>query len=202
MFSDFPSSALFDRTSWETQLQDRYRLAHKVVPPWTLWLTFFAVDQSCPDPPAALLHLLRTILSTIPTVDLFLFTLPAQAPICGAVSRVFSAVEPADPLDTGAPSVWSCTSATVVPALAIRNGRVEDYDDLLPLLNVSEGCLTDIPEGFYLDELLENQVVPVASRPPFVLPRTHSWCFSWRIHLHPLSPSCLVVVLVFTTTSC
>lgn len=46
---------------------------------------------------------------------------------------------------------------TVVPKLSLRIGRIQDYDDFVPLLVCGYGVVTALPQDFYLEEQLKHQ---------------------------------------------
>lgn len=59
---------------------------------------------------------------------------------------------------TAVPSVRHVARASVLPALTMRQGRVEDYDDAVTLLVAGgPGLITELPAQFYLEELLQGQ---------------------------------------------
>ena len=47
--------------------------------------------------------------------------------------------------------------AQFIDPLHLRCGRIEDYDDFVPLLLHGSGVITNMPNEFYLDEILQNQ---------------------------------------------
>ncbi|CAD2215868.1 hypothetical protein AGDE_07512 [Angomonas deanei] len=45
----------------------------------------------------------------------------------------------------------------VLDKLHLRLGRIEDYDDFVPLLVKGTGVITNLPQDFYLEEILKDQ---------------------------------------------
>lgn len=45
----------------------------------------------------------------------------------------------------------------LIPHLQLREGRIEDYDDFVPLLVGGVGVLTELPANMYLEEILKDQ---------------------------------------------
>eukprot|EP00906_Rhabdomonas_costata_P036095 RCo050663 len=127
----------------------------------TLWAVFAASQPMAED---AVYHtLLATLYTTLPETDYLLVAQPPDAAEFGLLQHFFQPLSPdlvaisEQEFDKAGAQFWLSTRQAVVPDLVIRKGRVEDYDDLMPLLLAEAGVLTELGEGFYLDELLERQ---------------------------------------------
>eukprot|EP01060_Flectonema_neradi_P039166 TRINITY_DN8513_c0_g1_i1.p1 TRINITY_DN8513_c0_g1~~TRINITY_DN8513_c0_g1_i1.p1 ORF type:complete len:1039 (+),score=168.07 TRINITY_DN8513_c0_g1_i1:425-3541(+) len=98
---------------------------------------------------------MKIIATTVPTVSYYLFAVSTSHGIFPPLTTTFQRIPPKG--TDSQMSVFSCMKTDVLPNLIIRKGLVEDFDDLMPLLQKGDGVLTTPPEEFFLDETLENQ---------------------------------------------
>jgi len=158
-FNDFPAgTSRIPSSAWLDYVQGRYRTedlnANNV-----LWLVFFTAAPDIADD--VINNVFATLYSTLPDTDHVLFARLRDAGPMPLINDYFSALTERSTAQTDsdpfvADVLWS-PRADVVPDLVIRRGKVEDYDDLMPLLLAEVGVLTEMGDDFYLEELLEHQ---------------------------------------------
>lgn len=114
----------------------------------------------------AIKKMLDTALATIPSMKNILFPLPANAvpfsPICGDLFRPLRADTASTTSSSAATlpfrgTIFASTRSELIPDLVLRQGRIEDYDDLMPLLLAGAGVVTPLIAQFRLEELLKSQ---------------------------------------------
>ena len=158
--NDSPTATVEQQTipseDWETWVHTHYDTAQKspdLCPANTLWVTMLIAQPAYAEAAAA--QILRTVAVTMNTARYFLFTVSSEVGLFSPLTRTFQRI----PVKGEAPemSLYFCFRSDVLPDLLIRKGLVEDFDDLMPLLQAGDGVLTTPPEEFYLDETLENQ---------------------------------------------
>ena len=141
--------------SWETWLKRNFETGklEDLNPSNTLWLSVLITSQTYA--PLALSQIMKVIATTVPTISYFLFAVATSHGIFPPLTTVLQRVSPKE--SSGSMSLYFCLKTDFLPNLIIRKGLVEDFDDLMPLLQGGDGVLTTPPEEFFLDETLENQ---------------------------------------------
>ena len=89
--------------------------------------------------------MLRTAFTTLPDVDCVLLALPADARPFAPLKETFEPLQRlsgGDAAEGGAPSVSACPRGLYLPDLLVRDARVEDHDDLVPVFNAQSEALT------------------------------------------------------------
>eukprot|EP00667_Euglena_gracilis_P022191 EG_transcript_24617 len=159
-FNDYPSlSPEIPQDAWFGYLHEHYAPDTAVTNANTLWLVFFVSAPGQGD--EVLNSIFASLFTTLPDTDHLLFALPSRAGDFPPVTEYFTplAEKPEsaeDPHRFPGSILWS-PREHVIPSLRIRKGKVEDYDDVMPLLLAQSGVLTDMGEDFYLEDLLEQQ---------------------------------------------
>eukprot|EP00754_Rhynchopus_humris_P004653 Rhum_TRINITY_DN12340_c1_g2::Rhum_TRINITY_DN12340_c1_g2_i1::g.50849::m.50849 len=140
--------------SWEKWVAAHFDAAAGLCPANSLWLSAFVAQPAYAE--VAAREMLKTVAITLTSVKHLLFACGA-AGLFSPLTQVFRRIP--DNGSGGEPgmSLYYCHRTDVLPDLLIRKGLVEDFDDLMPLLQAGEGVLTTPPQEFYLDETLENQ---------------------------------------------
>ena len=120
----------------------------------TAWLAFFVADHLSENEVAE--SMLRTAFTTLPDVDCILFALPGDARPFAPLKDTF---EPLRRLSSGADevAVFACPRGLYLPDLLVRDARVEDHDDLVPVFNAQSEVLTERYGEFFIAELIEAQ---------------------------------------------
>eukprot|EP01064_Diplonema_japonicum_P039500 TRINITY_DN9915_c0_g3_i1.p1 TRINITY_DN9915_c0_g3~~TRINITY_DN9915_c0_g3_i1.p1 ORF type:complete len:1159 (+),score=272.32 TRINITY_DN9915_c0_g3_i1:41-3517(+) len=125
-----------------------------LLPHNTLWLSLLIGKAQYTD--AVQDHVFNTIATTLQDLEYVLFAVPTSTglfpPLLSLFKRLPGKV-------SSSLSVFYCTREDILQDLVIRKGLVEDFDDLMPLLQAGDGVLTSPPEEFFLDETLEDQDV-------------------------------------------
>lgn len=119
----------------------------------TAWLAFFVADPLSANEVAE--SMLRTAFTTLPDVDCLLFALPEGVKPFAPLRETF---EPLQALEGGAGvGVSACPRGLYLPDLLVRDARVEDHDDLVPVFNAQSEVLTERYGEFFIAELIEAQ---------------------------------------------
>ena len=82
--------------------------------------------------------MLRTAFTTLAEVECILLALPADARPFAPLKETFEPLQRltgGDNLSGAPPSVSACPRALYLPDLLVRDARVEDHDDLVPVFN-------------------------------------------------------------------
>uniref|UniRef100_A0A7S4G2C3 Cilia- and flagella-associated protein 61 N-terminal domain-containing protein n=1 Tax=Eutreptiella gymnastica TaxID=73025 RepID=A0A7S4G2C3_9EUGL len=154
-FSDFPClTPQIPSDTWINFVYLHYK-TENIHANNTLWLVFFAAKPEVADD--VINNIFATLYSTLPDTDHVLFALYREAGPVSPISDYFSALPERAPTDVFQGDVLWSPREHVIPDLVIRKGKVEDYDDLMPLLLAEVGVLTEMGDDFYLEELLEHQ---------------------------------------------
>eukprot|EP01006_Ploeotia_vitrea_P042645 TRINITY_DN66647_c7_g1_i1.p1 TRINITY_DN66647_c7_g1~~TRINITY_DN66647_c7_g1_i1.p1 ORF type:complete len:1197 (+),score=144.15 TRINITY_DN66647_c7_g1_i1:43-3633(+) len=162
-FSDTPT--LVDEipdSQWPEYIHEYYEETGPMSVSNTLWLTFFVSEPLHQD--GVINSVFRTLYVTLADTEFVLFALPRAAPPFSPIQDYFVPLRARSSLEKlieagegfDGTLYWS-PRQDVIPDLVIRIGKVEDYDDLMPLLLGETGVLTEMGDDFYLDELLEHQ---------------------------------------------
>jgi hypothetical protein len=105
-----------------------------------------------------------------PEVDYVLWVFPNKARVTDSMERLFKPLDlvgrhpitaDVDPLENHSVQVLHRTD--FLPRLSVRQARVEDNDDLLPILEANNPTLTEGQEDFFLADLIASQGENVAT---------------------------------------
>lgn len=142
-----------DGASWPGWL-DLYFQNKELTAANAAWLTFFIADPLCQAEVAE--NILRTAFTTLPEIDSLLLALPTDVRPFAPLKDTFERL-PA--LDGEAPpyNVYLCPRALYLPELLVREARVEDHDDLVPVFNAQSEVLTERYGDFFIAELIASQ---------------------------------------------
>ena len=121
-------------------------------------VAFSCLYKPTPPPPLVQVveNILRTAFTTLPDVDVILFVLPSDVRLFPPLRDTF------EPLHCHLPDatdlrVFACPRGLYLPNLLIREARVEDHDDLVPVFNSQSEVLTERYGEFFIAELIESQ---------------------------------------------
>ncbi|GET89423.1 hypothetical protein, conserved [Leishmania tarentolae] len=113
------------------------------------------------------MSLLRAALGTLSGIEHIFISMGSSFPILESVpgmvalsTKVASRLPVASSSAHDAPTrpFFHLSRAMVIPPLSIRQGRVEDYDDVVTLLVAGgPGVITQLPQDFFLEEILQDQ---------------------------------------------
>ena len=104
--------------------------------------------------------MLRTAFTTLPDVDCVLLALPADARPFAPLKETFEPLQRltgGDNISGAPPSVSACPRGLYLPDLLVRDARVEDHDDLVPVFNAQSEVLTERYGEFFIAELIGAQ---------------------------------------------
>eukprot|EP00668_Euglena_longa_P014430 GGOE01018420.1.p1 GENE.GGOE01018420.1~~GGOE01018420.1.p1 ORF type:complete len:1175 (+),score=378.43 GGOE01018420.1:51-3575(+) len=160
VFNDCPSlSPEIPQDAWYGFVLEFYDLEVALNNGNTLWMVFFVSTPGRGD--EVINSIFASLYTTLPDTDHILFALRSRAGDFPPVTEYFSPLKERPELEQNphrfpGSIMWS-PREHVIPSLRIRKGKVEDYDDLMPLLLAQSGVLTEMGEDFYLEDLLEQQ---------------------------------------------
>jgi len=121
----------------------------------TAWLAFFVADHLSANEVAE--SMLRTAFTTLPDVDCILFALPADVRPFAPLKETFEPLQRLSSGEGAEVSVSACPRGLYLPDLLVRDARVEDHDDLVPVFNAQSEVLTERYGEFFIAELIETQ---------------------------------------------
>mmetsp|Transcript_28030 Transcript_28030/g.71900 ORF Transcript_28030/g.71900 Transcript_28030/m.71900 type:complete len:1184 (+) Transcript_28030:552-4103(+) len=120
----------------------------------TMFLSFFLADHLNENEVAE--NILRTAFTTLPDVDVILFVLASDVRLFPPLRDTFEPLQCLLP-DATDLRVFACPRGLYLPTLLIREARVEDHDDLVPVFNSQSEVLTERFGEFFIAELIETQ---------------------------------------------
>ncbi|CBZ27885.1 conserved hypothetical protein [Leishmania mexicana MHOM/GT/2001/U1103] len=98
-------------------------------------------------------HIFMSLGSDFPSLE----SMPGVTPLSSKVAGVLP-VASSSTHHASTRTFLHLSRATVLPPLTIRQGRVEDYDDVVTLLIAGgPGVITQLPDDFFLEEILQDQ---------------------------------------------
>lgn len=118
-------------------------------------------SKYCAEIEAGICH---RIFAENPEVDYVLWIFPNKARVTDSMERLFKPLDlvgrrpssaDMDPLENHSVQVLYRTD--FLPRLSVRRARVEDNDDLLPILEANNPTLTQGQEDFFLADLIASQ---------------------------------------------
>ena len=119
----------------------------------TAWLCFFVADHLVQNDVAE--SILRTAFTTLSEIDVLLLAQPEDVRPFAPLRDAF---EPLQALSGSAGCrVLACHRGLYVPDLLIREARVEDHDDLVPVFNAQSEILTERYGEFFIADLIDQQ---------------------------------------------
>ena len=156
-FYDYPAlTPEVDPAKWPDWLHQSF--GHpEYTPANTTWLAFFVADPLSEHEVAE--SMLRTAFTTLPEVDRVLLALPADARPFAPLKETFEPLQRLSGRGGGgaAPGVSACPRGLYLPDLLVRDARVEDHDDLVPVFNAQSEVLTERYGEFFIAELISAQ---------------------------------------------
>jgi hypothetical protein len=120
----------------------------------SLWCAAFVASESIADVIAG--RVLHTVFATLHWVDSILALLPLEVPLFSPIRTRFHPL-PLRHEQYFGPQAHVCRRAVFIPPLRVRRARIEDHDDLVPVLNRQSEVLTSIYGEFFLATLIESQ---------------------------------------------
>lgn len=104
--------------------------------------------------------LVKTAFDKCPQVDFLVWICPRSVNNSGFVEKTFSIIDNVDPKDFKFlvdMSVLFVHRSNILPRLSVRDARVEDTDDLIPILKLSNPNLSDVQGSNILADLIQSQ---------------------------------------------
>ncbi|NXA42747.1 CFA61 protein, partial [Eudromia elegans] len=155
LFLDYPNWNITDQSDWESFLQENC-INNKCTPLNTLFLHLFVAREEyaagCSQ------EIVRTIFNIVPELQFVLLFMPADENLDPALENIFEEMT-AVPGSTMDPNfaLFVCHRHQYCPQLYVRKARLEDHDDLMPILARHSKTLKEIYGDYFLVDLLETQ---------------------------------------------
>nr|XP_009671407.1 PREDICTED: uncharacterized protein C20orf26 homolog [Struthio camelus australis] len=155
LFLDYPNWNITDQSDWESFLHENY-INNKCTPLNTLFLHLFVAREEyaagCSQ------EIVATIFNIVPELQFVLLFVPADENLEPALGNIFEEMitmpgSTADPNFT----LLACHRHQYYPQLYVRKARLEDHDDLMPILTRHSETLKEIYGEYFLADLLETQ---------------------------------------------
>lgn len=101
--------------------------------------------------------LLREMFLAIPDVETLHFLIPEGMRPGKEILSLFQPISSGSNVFWHGRQVLTCNRHQFVPRLVVRQARVEDHDDLVPVFKKQSDMGADVQKGFFLASLIENQ---------------------------------------------
>jgi thioredoxin reductase len=154
-FCNYPNVGEVDSSSWEKWISDHFNLPG-IFPMNSLFLCFFAArDEYCLT---AMNEILRIAFTALPNLQYIFLVVPPQSKVDIVFQHFFTEVQ----LKSSAPNIPPCTLRVAkrhkhYPALHIREAKVEDNDDIVPIFKQCNQNLDKQYGEFFIAEMIESQ---------------------------------------------
>ncbi|XP_066929118.1 cilia- and flagella-associated protein 61-like [Clytia hemisphaerica] len=154
-------AALYDQPNW---MRDEDNV-------WTEWIVNNFTEDKCDALNSLFLHyfvckeefsdgiikeILRTVYHAVPMLQYIFLNLPNDHGIGEHLADTFKPLTKSTGYETDY-QVFACYRHDYCPVLHIRDARIEDHDDLMPIFNKHNNHLTEIYGEYFLAELIEAQ---------------------------------------------
>uniref|UniRef100_A0A8C4JX22 Cilia and flagella associated protein 61 n=1 Tax=Dromaius novaehollandiae TaxID=8790 RepID=A0A8C4JX22_DRONO len=155
LFLDYPNWSITDQSDWESFLNENY-INNKCTPLNTLFLHLFVSREEytagCSQ------EIVRTIFNIVPELQFLLLFIPADENLDPALGSIFEEMTtmPGSTVDPNF-TLLVCHRHQYYPQLYVRKARLEDHDDLMPILTRHSETLKEIYGEYFLADLLETQ---------------------------------------------
>ncbi|XP_051470281.1 cilia- and flagella-associated protein 61 isoform X3 [Apus apus] len=156
VFLDYPNWDVTDQSDWESFLHENY-VNNKCTPLNTLFMHLFVAKQEyaagCSQ------EIVRRAFITVPELQFILLFMPAIEDLEPNMGNVFEIMKtaPGSVVDLDF-TLLMCPRHQCHPQLYVRQARLEDYDDLLPILtHQCEDLKIKFQNEYFLADLIESQ---------------------------------------------
>ncbi|CAI5684642.1 cilia- and flagella-associated protein 61 isoform X2 [Oreochromis niloticus] len=152
-FFDHPIGDLVDQTQWEAFLQEHFS-AGQCTPLNTLFLHLFVARTDFTT--ASVKEIMRSIFNAIPELEYVCLLSPHVGGLEPALDEIF---EPLERLTDPGPQCLAliCHRKAHCPRPHVRAARVEDHNDIIPLLDEQTNLLSISHQPFFLAALIEAE---------------------------------------------
>ncbi|XP_030577070.1 cilia- and flagella-associated protein 61 isoform X2 [Archocentrus centrarchus] len=152
-FFDHPVGDLVDQTQWEAFLQQHFS-AGQCTPLNTLFLHLFVAQTDFTT--ASVKEIMRAVFNTVAELEYICLLSPHVGDLERALDEIF---EPLERVTEPGPQCLAliCCRKAHCPRPLIRTARVEDHDDLLPLLDEQTNLPPVVDRPFLLASLIEAE---------------------------------------------
>ncbi|XP_063299787.1 cilia- and flagella-associated protein 61 [Pelobates fuscus] len=153
---DYPNWDFVDQAEWEAWLHKDVEGSSKCTPLNTLFLHLFvAKDEYSTE---SIQEIIKVVFDAVPEVHFIFLIIPQNVDLVPALESVFEPMKMVPGSEIAAHySVFACYRHKYRPQLFIREARVEDNDDLVPIFAQHNDSLKAIYGEYFVAELIEAQ---------------------------------------------
>uniref|UniRef100_A0A7M4EU95 Cilia and flagella associated protein 61 n=1 Tax=Crocodylus porosus TaxID=8502 RepID=A0A7M4EU95_CROPO len=154
-FFDYPNWNIVDQADWEPFLHQNYNNS-KCTPLNTLFMHLFVAKEEYAV--GCCQEIIRTVFNAVPELHFILLFIPSQEELGSGLATIFEEMVsvPDSTLDMDF-TLLVCHRHQYGPLLYIRNARVEDHDDLVPIFMRHSETLRETYGEYFLAEMIEAQ---------------------------------------------
>ncbi|KAE8601161.1 hypothetical protein XENTR_v10013560 [Xenopus tropicalis] len=153
---DYPNCDIVDQAEWEEKLPTHYEELSNCTPLNTLFLHLFVAKDEYSE--QCIQEIIRVVFNTAPYLHFICLTAPRDEALGLALGSVFQQTKIVSASALAKQhSLYMCHRHNHCPQLYVRNARVEDYDDLIPIFMRHNDTLKATYGEFFLAELIEAQ---------------------------------------------
>ncbi|KFP84641.1 PREDICTED: uncharacterized protein C20orf26-like, partial [Apaloderma vittatum] len=154
-FLDYPNWDITDQSDWESFLRENY-INNKCTPLNTLFMHLFVAKEEYAA--ACSQEILRRAFVTVPELQFILLFIPADENLEPYMGNVFEkmAAAPGSAVDTNF-TLLVCPRHWHHPQLHVRQARLEDCDDLMPIWTHQSETLKETYGEYFLADVIECQ---------------------------------------------
>ncbi|NXO60101.1 CFA61 protein, partial [Aramus guarauna] len=155
VFLDYPNWSVTDQSDWESFLHENY-INNKCTPLNTLFMHLFVAKEEYAA--GCSREIVRRAFITVPELQFILLFTPADENLEPDMGNVFEKMmaAPGSVVNTNF-TLLVCPRHRHHPQLYIRKARLEDYDDLMPILTRQSETLKETYSEYFLADLIERQ---------------------------------------------
>ncbi|XP_072218988.1 cilia- and flagella-associated protein 61 [Leuresthes tenuis] len=152
-FSDYPIGDLVDQAQWEPFLHKHFN-TEKCTPLNTLFLHLFVAQTSFAS--ACAKEIMRTVFNYVAELEHICLISPNIGDLDPALDKIF---EPLTRQTDPGPQCLAliCHRDEHCPQLYIRLARVEDHDDILPIIEEQSDLLSLTDRPYHIVDVIESQ---------------------------------------------
>ncbi|XP_064001773.1 cilia- and flagella-associated protein 61 isoform X2 [Pogoniulus pusillus] len=154
-FLDYPNRNVTDQSEWESFLDENY-INNKCTRLNTLFMHLFVAKEEYSA--ACSQEVLRRAFITVPELQFILLFIPADENLEPEMGNVFEKMVAApDSVVNTNVTLLVCPRHWYHPQLHIRQARLEDYDDLIPIWTHQSETLKETYNEHFLGDLIAHQ---------------------------------------------
>lgn len=152
-FYDFPNWNVGKGDHWMSWMKSNF-LSENNDPINTLFLHYYVSKEMFSE--GIISEILRTVFYAVPLLHFIILLVPSDIEIGTTLGKVFEPMNKTSTFDAKY-NGYICHRHNHCPVLYVREARIEDHDDLMPIFEKHTKSLTEIYGDYFLAELIEAQ---------------------------------------------